>query len=256
MGHVRLDAKDKIAIITMNRPEKRNALNYQVRRELYAVLKQIDSDENMRAVIITGAGDAFVAGADIEAMRDFAVEDAIKSSRHGTEIFSFIEKMKAPVIAAVNGWALGGGLELALACDIRICGENAQFGQPEVKIGILPGYGATIRLPRIIGVGRAKEMIYFGKIITAGEAKEYGLVSFVTSPGKLLGKAWELARRLARGPASISLIKQSINAGVYLDKDQAFDLSSHYYGEAYKTKDAKEGITAYLEKRKPVFKGV
>ncbi len=255
MKHVKLEKKDRVAVITMNRPEKRNALNAEVRQELFNVLKSVDSDKNIRSVIITGAGDAFIAGADIEAMKNYTVEDAVESSRQGSQVFSYIEKMKIPVIAAINGWTLGGGLELALACDIRICSETAQFGQPEIKIGILPGYGATIRLPRIIGVAKAKEMIYFGKIITADEAENMGLVTQVTSPLKLMEKAMGLAQRLVQGPASLTLAKQAINLAFDLNSNEAFKLSSKLYGDAYKTNDAREGILAYLEKRKPIFKG-
>jgi len=255
VGYVKFEKKNKVAVITMNRPEKRNALNSEVRQELYLFLKQINSDIDIRAVIITGAGEAFIAGADIQAMKNYTVKDATESSRQGSKIFSYIEKMRAPVVAAINGWALGGGLELALACDIRICSENAQFGQPEVKIGILPGYGATIRLPRIIGISRAKEMMYFGKIITAREAENSGLVTLVTSCADLMDKAMELARQLAQGPACLSLIKQSINSAFDFDLNAAFELSSTLYGDAYKTNDAKEGILAYLEKRRPIFKG-
>ncbi|MBC8442382.1 MAG: enoyl-CoA hydratase/isomerase family protein [Deltaproteobacteria bacterium] len=255
MEYVKLEEKDRIAVITMNRPEKRNALNLEARQELYNILKKIDSDKNIRSAIITGAGKAFIAGADIQAMKNYTVEDAIESSRQGSKVFSYIEKMRIPIIAAINGWALGGGLELALACDIRICSENAQFGQPEIKIGILPGYGASIRLPRIIGVARAKEMIYFGEIITAKEAEKIGLVTFVTSPSILMGKAMELAQKLIQGPASLSLVKQAINSAFALDLNDAFELSSKLYGDAYKTNDAREGILAYLEKRKPIFKG-
>ncbi len=253
MGYIKLEKKDKIAVITMNRPEKRNALNSEVRQELYTVLKQIDSDKNIRSVIITGAGEAFVAGADIQAMKNYTVEEAIESSRTGSQIFSYIEALRPPVIAAINGWALGGGLELALACDIRICSENAQFGQPEVKIGLLPGYGAGIRLPRIIGIAKAKEMIYFGKIITAHEAQKVGLVTLVTSTSDLLLKAMELAQKLVQGPAAISLAKQAINSA--FDVSEALEVSSKLYGAAYKTNDAREGILAYLEKREPIFKG-
>lgn len=255
MGYVKLERKDRVAIITMNRPEKRNALDAEVRQELLNVLKSIDSDKKIRSLIITGAGEAFIAGADIQAMRNYTVEDAVESSRQGNRVFSYIEKMGIPVIAAINGWALGGGLELALACDIRICSETAQFGQPEVKIGIIPGYGATIRLPRIIGVARAKEMIYFGKIITAKEAEKMGLVTQVTSPLDLLKNAMELAQKLDQGPASLTLAKQAINSSFDLNLDEAFKLSSKLYGDAYKTNDAREGIIAYLEKRKPIFKG-
>jgi enoyl-CoA hydratase len=255
VGYIKLEKKDKIALITMNRPEKRNALNLEVRQELYNILKKLDLDKNIRAAIITGAGEAFVAGADIQAMKNYSVEQAIESSIQGNQVFSYIEKLRFPVIAAINGWALGGGLELSLACDIRICSENAQFGQPEVKIGLLPGYGAGIRLPRIIGIARAKEMIYFGKIITAGEAEKIGLVTLVTSPSELLVKAMELAQKLARGPASLSLAKQSISSAFDFGLNEALELSSKLYGDAYKTNDAREGILAFLEKRKPEFKG-
>jgi len=253
--HIKLEKKGRVAVITMNRPEKRNALNSEVRQELYNVLKRIDSDENIRSAIITGAGEAFIAGADIQAMKNYTVEDAIKSSRQGSKVFSYIEKMGIPVIAAINGWALGGGLELALACDIRICSENAQFGQPEIKIGILPGYGATIRLPRIIGIARAKEMIYFGEIITAKEAENNGLVTLVTSPTDLMEKAMELAQKLVRGPASLSLVKHAINSAFYLNLNEALELSLKLYGDAYKTNDAMEGILEKKKKRKPIFKG-
>lgn len=255
MGHIKFETRDKIAVITMNRPEKRNALNVEVREEFFSILKRIDSDEHIRAAIITGAGEAFIAGADIHAMKEYTVEDAVESSRQGSRIFSYVEEMKIPVIAAINGWALGGGLELALACDIRISSDTAQFGQPEVKIGILPGYGANIRLPGIIGIGRAKEMIYLGKIITAKEAETIGLVTLVTSSSTLMEEAMKLAKKLALGPASISLAKKAINFSFDLNLSNALKLSSKLYGDAYKTNDAKEGIQAYLEKRKPIFKG-
>lgn len=255
MRHVTLEKKDRVAVITLNRPEKRNALTLEMRQALYRILEDVDSDETTRAAIITGAGEAFAAGADIRAMQAYTVEDAVESSMQGNRVFSFLEKMGIPIIAAVNGWALGGGLELALACDIRICSDNAKFGQPEVRIGILPGYGATIRLPRIIGIARAKEMIYFGNIISARDAEKIGLVSSVTSPDSLMAKAMESAQTLVRGPASISLAKQAIHSAFDLDTDAALKYSSQLYGEAYKTNDAREGIRAYLEKRKPEFKG-
>jgi len=252
---VTLKKKDQVAIITLNRPEKRNALSLDVRKELYSILKEIDSEEIIRAAIITGAGEAFAAGADIQAMKDYTVDDAIESSMQGSRVFAFIEKMGIPIIAAINGWALGGGLELALACDIRICNDTAKFGQPEVKIGILPGYGANIRLPRIIGIARAKEMIYFGTIISSSDAEKIGLVTQITSQDNLMETALDLAQQLAHGPASISLAKKAIHASFDLDMNSALELSPILYGDAYKTNDAREGISAYLEKRKPTFKG-
>ena len=255
MRRVTLEKKERVAVITLNRPEKRNALTLELRQELYRILKDVDSDETTRAAIITGAGEAFAAGADIRAMQAYTVEDAIESSLQGSRVFLFLEKMGIPIIAAVNGWALGGGLELALACDIRICSDNAKFGQPEVRIGILPGYGATIRLPRIIGIARAKEMIYFGNIISARDAEKIGLVSSVVPPDSLMEKAMQSAQTLVRGPASISLAKKAIHSAFDLDMDAALKYSSKLYGEAYKTNDAREGIRAFLEKRKPEFKG-
>jgi enoyl-CoA hydratase len=255
MGQVTLEKKGRTAVITLNRPEKQNALTAGARQELYTILKKIDADTRIRAAVISGAGDAFAAGADIQAMKAYSIEDAVQSSRQGSNIFLFLEQMPIPVIAAINGWALGGGLELALACDIRICSANAKFGQPEVKVGILPGYGANIRLPRTIGISRAKEMIYFGKIITAAEAETIGLVTRVIPREQLMQTALDMAAQLARGPASISLAKQAINSVMDLDMDRALAVSSRLYGDAYKTQDAREGIQAYLEKRPPVFQG-
>ena len=255
MGSIILEKTAGVSVITMNRPERKNALNASLRRELFQTLQQIESDKNIRAVVITGTGDAFVAGADIQAMKQYSVNDAVESSKEGSRIFSYLEAMKIPVIAAINGWALGGGLELALACDFRVCSDTAQFGQPEVKLGILPGYGATIRLPRIIGLAKAKEMIFFGRIITAREAESLGLVSCVTSPSNLMEKTLEMASKLAQGPASIALAKKAIHSALDLSLNEAMEMSSTLYGEAYNTNDTKEGITAYIQKRKPLFKG-
>jgi len=255
MDTVKLDIRDRIAVITINRPEKRNALSLEVREDLYQRLKEVDSREDIRAAIITGAGEAFVAGADIASMKDYTVEDALEASRNGSRIFSFIENMKIPVIAAINGWALGGGCELALACDIRICSDDARFGQTEVKIGIIPGYGANIRLPRLIGAGKAKELIYTGRIIDAAEAERIGLVNSVVSKEDLMDEAIKLAGRISKGPASINLAKQAINKAFDLEMNDALELSSKLYGDVYNTRDSREGINAFLEKRKPEFTG-
>jgi enoyl-CoA hydratase len=255
MDTVKLEINDRIAVITINRPEKRNALSQEVREDLYQKLQEVDSTEDIRASIITGAGEAFVAGADIASMKDYTVEDALEASRSGSRIFSFIENMRVPVIAAINGWALGGGCELALACDIRICSDDARFGQTEVKIGIIPGYGANIRLPRLIGAGKAKELIYTGRMIDPAEAERIGLVNSVVSKEDLMDEAMKLAGRISKGPASINLAKQAINKAFDLEMDDALELSSKLYGDVYKTSDSKEGINAFLEKRKPEFTG-
>jgi len=255
MQPVILENKDGVAVITLNRPDKRNALTPEVRRELYEIFKALDADETIRAAIITGTGKAFAAGADIQTLQGYSVEDAVEASRQGSRVFLFLEQMRIPTIAAVNGWALGGGLELALACDIRICSDNAKLGQPEIRIGILPGYGANIRLPRIVGIARAKEMIYFGSILSSREAEKAGLVSAVVAAGSLMQKAMETARTLVQGPASIALAKKAIHSAYALDMEAALERSSRLYGEAYNTNDAHEGIQAFLEKRKPEFKG-
>ncbi len=255
METVKLETKGKIAIITINRPEKRNALNEEVRSDLFETVKAVDSRDDIRVAIITGAGDAFVAGADIAAMKAYKPEDARKASEYGSDIFLFIENMRIPVIAAINGWALGGGCELALACDIRICSDEAMLGQPEVTVGIIPGYGANMRLPRLIGAGKAKELIYTGRLIDAAEAERIGLVNRIVPNEDLMNEAMKVAKRISNGPAAIRFAKQAINGAFDLDAAQAMRLASKLYGEVYKTHDAKEGISAYLEKRKPEFSG-
>ena len=255
MNGIKYEKQEKIAILTINRPEKRNALSRELRLELHDKLKTIAAETDIRAMVITGAGEAFVAGADIATMKGYDIQTATQASKEGSEIFYFIENMKVPVIAAINGWALGGGCELALACDIRICSETAKFGQTEVRIGILPGYGATIRLPRLVGPAKAKELIFSGRIIDAQEAEKIGLVNFVVPAEELMDRSIDFAMKIARGPASINLAKQSINQSFDLDMQGAIELSSNLYGEAYNTRDAFEGISAYLEKRKPVFTG-
>jgi len=211
LDRVQLEIRKGLAIITINRPEKRNALNQELRSDLYRILIHVDSRDDVRVAIITGVGDAFVAGADIAAMKEYQPEDARKASEHGCEVFSFIENMRIPVIAAINGWALGGGCELAFACDIRICSDNAMLGQPEVGVGIFPGYGATVRLPRLVGIGRAKEMIYTGRPMGAAEAERIGLVNMVVSRDNLMDEAIKLAKKISEGPAAIGFAKKAIN---------------------------------------------
>jgi len=255
LDKVILRTEDKIAVVTINRPERRNALNDEVRSDLRKVLDLIQGREEIRVAIITGAGDAFVAGADIASMRDRTPEEAIEASKHGSDIFLFLESMRVPFIAAINGWALGGGCELALACDLRICSEKASLGQPEVKIGIIPGYGAPVRLARLVGPARAKELIYTGRLISATEAREMGLVNEVVRHENLMKRAMEIAKQIAEGPAAISFAKKAINKAIDLVTREAMDFCSEVYGEVCGTQDSKEGILAYLEHRQPRFLG-
>ncbi len=255
MDTVKLEITDRIAVITINRPEKRNALSREVREDLYQRLEEVDSRKDVRVAVITGAGEAFMAGGDIAPMKDAAIDDLVKGSERSGSLFSFVEKMRVPVIAAVNGWALGGGCELAVACDIRICSDNAKFGQSEVKVGLIAGYEATIRLLRLIGTGKTKELIYTGRMIDAAEAERIGLVNAVVSKETLMDEVMKLARELAKGPASMNLAKQAINKAFDLEMDDAAKLSSKLYRDAYNTHDAREGIHAFLEKRKPEFTG-
>jgi len=255
LNTVLLEVKGKIAIITINRPEKRNALNQQVRSELYEILKEVNSRDDIRVAVITGSGDVFVSGADIADLKDYDPKDAERASEDGSEIFSFIENMRIPVIAAVNGWALGGGCELALACDIRVCSDDAKFGQPEVRLGIIPGYGANVRLPRLIGSGRAKEMIFTGRSIDAGIAKRIGLANEVVPKKQLMDKVMDLAEKISEAAIAIHFAKQAINKSYDLDTNKAIKFSSRLYGELYNTADCKEGILAYHKKRPPDFKG-
>lgn len=254
MSYIEWKVEEDIGIVVINRPERRNALNKQVREELFNVLKEIEG-MRPRAIIITGVKDVFVAGADLYAMKDYTEKEAKEASLHGCKIFSFIEDMSTPTIAAINGWALGGGLELALCCDIRICSENAKLGQPELRLGIIPGYGATLRLPRIVGMGIAKELILTGRIIDAQEAKEIGLVSKVVKQDRLLEEAKAIAEQISSAKIAVSYAKKAINKAFDISKEDAIEYISSIYGSLYNTHDAREGISAYLEKRKPQFKG-
>jgi enoyl-CoA hydratase len=244
-----------IGIIKINRPEVRNVLNWETWMELEDVLKRLHSEPNIRVGIITGVGDeAFVAGADLRMLKDRTPQDAVNASKKANEILLFMESMEEPMIAAINGWALGGGCEIALACDIRIASEKAQIGQTEVRVGIMPGYGGNVRLMRLIGPGRAKEMIYTGRIVNAGEAERIGLVNRVVPHEKLMEEAMTLARQIAQGPASVHFAKRAMFHASQLSLKEALTKDSEIYGEVYKTKDFKEGVTAFLEKRKPVFR--
>lgn len=242
-----------IAFITINRPESLNALNARTINELSSALDGLDADTSCRAIILTGSGEkSFVAGADIKEFSDFGQEKAEELARTGQNtLFDKIENMTKPVIAAVNGFALGGGLELAMACHIRYASENARLGLPEVTLGLIPGYGGTQRLPKLVGKGMANEMIFSAKMIPAARAKEIGLVNEVYPIEELLTKAKELADVIARNsPMAISKAIHAVNLS---DTDRGFETEIRSFGELFDLADKKEGVSAFLEKRKPDF---
>ncbi|MGB2764940.1 MAG: enoyl-CoA hydratase-related protein [Candidatus Aminicenantaceae bacterium] len=251
------EKKDNIGILTINRPDKLNAISNELTSELSRLLDDIEKDEGLRVLIITGKGDkAFVAGADIKELVDRDARQGRKVSQERQEIFSHIENLQIPVIAAVNGYALGGGLELALACSIRICSDKAQFGAPEVKLGIIPGDGGTQRLPRLIGLGRAMELILTGDFIDAQEAFRIGLVNKVFPLEELMEKVMELAQKIAsRPPLAVRYAKEAVNRSQEGDTASGFALESYLHALSCTTEDKKEGVSAFLEKRKGKFKG-
>jgi len=246
-----------VVIVTMNRPKALNALNHETVLELDEVFKSLEADTTVEAVIITGGGDkAFIAGADISEMVNIGAIAAKNWSKLGLAVFSRIENFPRPVIAAVNGFALGGGCELALACDIRVASEKAKFGLPEVSLGILPGWGATQRLSRLVGKGQAKLLTFTGDVIDAQEARNIGLVDKVVAHEELLTTAKDLAGKIVKkAPIAIMQAKVAINRGVEMDSEQAFAFLAELFGTCFSTEDQTEGMTAFIEKRKPVFKG-
>jgi len=251
------EKKDDIGILTVNRPDKLNAISNELTSELSSLMDELEKDDKLRVLVITGAGDkAFVAGADIQELVDRDARMGRRVSRDRQEIFSRIENLPVPVIAAVNGYALGGGLELALACNIRVCSEKAQFGAPEVKLGIIPGDGGTQRLPRLVGLGRGMEMVLTGDFIDAQEAYRIGLVNKVVPPEELMNAAMELAQKIAsRPPLAVRYAKEAVNRSQEGDKASGFALESYLHALTCTTEDKKEGVAAFLEKRKGMFKG-
>lgn len=251
------EKRENIGILTINRPEKLNAISKELTSELKQFLEGLEYEEEIRVLVITGAGDkAFVAGADIQELVDRDARLGRKVSRERQEIFSLIENLHIPVIAAVNGYALGGGLELALACSIRIASDKAQFGAPEVKLGIIPGDGGTQRLPRLVGLGRAMEMILTGDFIDAQEACRIGLVNRVYPHDQLMEKVMELAQKIAsRPPLAVRFAKDAVNRSQEGSTTAGFTLESYLHALSCTTEDKKEGVDAFLEKRKGEFKG-
>lgn len=255
MGFVDYSAEGQIGIITINRPKALNALNADVLEDLKAVLEGVDQ-EAVRCLIITGAGEkSFVAGADIAQMSTLTKAEGEAFGKKGNDIFRALEVFPIPVIAAVNGFALGGGCELAMSCDFRICSDNAMFGQPEVGLGITPGFGGTQRLARLIGPGMAKQLIYSARNIKADEALRIGLVNAVYPQAELMEQAKAMAAKIcAMAPIAVRYAKQCINAEYDLDADAAIAYENVMFGQCFATQDQKEGMTAFLTKAKPVFK--
>ncbi len=251
MGFVKYEAEGAVAVATIDRPKALNALNSAVLDDLETVIDGIDLN-TIRCLIITGSGDkSFVAGADIAEMSELTKKGGEAFSRKGNNLFLKIEKLPIPVIAAVNGYALGGGCELSMACDIRLASENAVFGQPEAGLGITPGFGGTQRLARLIGTGRAKEIIYATKNIKADEAYRIGLVNHVYPADQLMDEAKKLASRIAgNAPIAVRQCKVAINEGMQTTIDSAVALEEKYFGDCFETHDQKEGMGAFLEKRK------
>lgn len=244
-----------ICTITMSRPKALNALNTETLEELDKALDLIDGDKNVHLLVITGEGKAFVAGADILEMRDKSPAEAARFSKVGADVFRRIEKLEMPVIAAVNGFALGGGCELAMCCDIRIASEKAKLGQPETGLGITPGFSGTQRLARLVGPGKAKELLFSCRVIDGAEAERTGLVNQVVKHDELMAAVYGLAEEiLSKGQVAVRYCKEAVNMGLETDMDTAIDIEKNLFALCFATEDQKEGMTAFTEKRKPEFK--
>jgi enoyl-CoA hydratase len=255
--NVILEIQDAVALLKINRPRALNALNSATLDDLSAAAHEVACNDAVRVVIVTGEGNkAFVAGADIQEMQPMNPMEGVSFSQKGHLAISMLERMGKPVIAAVNGYALGGGLEVALACDIIYASEKARMGFPEVTLGILPGFGGTQRTAKLVGLARAKELIFTGKVITAGEAYEMGLVNKVVPDDQLMGAVQDLAAKmLSAGPVGIGLAKACINKSLAVDIDSGLDFEAEAFGLCFGTEDQKEGMSAFLEKRAPTYRG-
>jgi len=255
--NILVEKNNAVATITINRPTKLNALNKATIEELHNAFKECESDNEVRAIIITGSGEkAFVAGADISEFASFSTAQGSELARKGQELlFDFVENSQTPVIAAINGFALGGGLELAMAAHIRIASDNAKMGLPEVTLGVIPGYGGTQRLPQLIGKGRANELIMTAQMIDAPTALSFGLINHMVAQPELLDKATEMALKIAKNsPIAITQAIKAVNAN-FKDGINGFNTEIDRFGYCFGTADFKEGTTAFLEKRKAEFKG-
>lgn len=255
--NILISIEEKIATIIINRPTKLNALNKKTINDLQKAFKLLAKNNDVRVIVLTGSGEkAFVAGADISEFANYTIEEGTALAAEGQEkLFDFIENLKKPVIAAVNGFALGGGLELAMACHFRIASDNAKMGLPEVSLGLIPGYGGTQRLPQLIGKGRAMEMIMTAGMLNAEEAKQYGLVNHVVPQAELITYCNTIAEKIIKNaPIAISKAIKAINAN-YKDGKNGYEVEIKSFGKCFGTKDFIEGTTAFLEKRKAVFTG-
>ena len=255
--HIIFQAEEGIATITFNRPRALNALNAELLEEFSKALDEIETDENIRVLVLTGSGDkSFVAGADITELATFSPLTAKNFAQKGHAIIAKLQQLPIAVIAAVNGFALGGGTEIAIACDFIYASENAKFGQPEINLGLIPGFGGTQRLPRLIGSNMAKELVFTGKMISATEAENIGLVNKVVPQDQLMEEVIKTAREIAfKGKASLRAAKQTINFGLNADLATGIHIEVEGFGLCFGSSDSKEGTSAFLEKRKPEFKG-
>lgn len=256
-NNIILEEESGLAVLIINRPQAMNALNYDTLQEIGEVLHKIKDKPNIQVLIVTGAGEkAFVAGADIAYMESLNAIQGREFGALGQAVFTAVENLPIPVIAAVNGFALGGGCELAMACDIRLACEKARFGQPEVSLGITPGFGGTQRLPRLIGAGPAKELIFTGMNIDANEALRLGLVNRIYPADTLMDEARKLAHKIiANAPLAVRLCKAAINRGLQADIDTALSIEADVFGLCFSTQDQKEGMNAFINKRKADFAG-
>lgn len=253
--NILIEKEDNIAILSFNRPKVLNALDSEVLCELDKAIDNIKNDDDIYVLIITGKGKAFVAGADISEMKDKTPEEGRIFGDLGSKVFRKIELMEKPVIAAVNGFALGGGCELAMSCDIRMASDKAKFGQPEVGLGITPGFAGTQRLSRLVGVAKAKELIFTGNVINSEEAYKIGLVNHVVKLDELMKETLKIANKIAsNGQIAVKYSKSAINRGVEVDFDSGNEIEKMLFGLSFATEDQKEGMEAFLEKRKPKFK--
>jgi len=256
-SNILVEKKNSIAYVTVNRPDKLNALNMATMEELRSAFHEIKSDSVVRVVILTGAGEkAFIAGADIGELSKHDAVSAKEYTHRGQSVLNLIESLGKPVIACINGFALGGGCEIAMACTMRLASETAKLGQPEVKLGIIPGYGGSQRLPRLVGKGIAMQLLLTGDMITAQEAHRIGLVNEVTAPAELIPRAEAIAKKIiANGPLAVQYTMEAVNKGMEITQSEGLYLEAVLFGMACATEDQKEGTKAFLEKRPAQFKG-